>query len=146
MHIEIWDRTPLSEQEAIVGRAKGTGAPLGQVAEYDEPDLHVRGEGGIPVIAEDAHIRLASAENLKGARILRRGYNFTDGTDGLGHLDAGLFFIGFNRDSRKQFVPMQQALSSKDSMMEYVEHTGSGLFAVPPGLSKGGYWGDTLFT
>jgi deferrochelatase/peroxidase EfeB len=145
MHIEIWDRTPLSEQEAIVGRAKGTGAPLGQVAEYDEPDLHVRGEGGVPVIAEDAHIRLASAENLKGARILRRGYNFTDGTDGLGHLDAGLFFIGFNRDSRKQFVPMQQALSSKDSMMEYVEHTGSGLFAVPPGVSKGGYWGDTLF-
>jgi deferrochelatase/peroxidase EfeB len=146
MHIEIWDRTPLSEQEAIVGRTKGTGAPLGQVAEYDEPDLHVRGEGGIPVIAKDAHIRLASAENLKGARILRRGYNFTDGTDGLGHLDAGLFFICFNRDSRKQFVPMQQALSSKDSMMEYVEHTGSGLFAVPPGVSKGGYWGDTLFT
>jgi deferrochelatase/peroxidase EfeB len=145
MHIEIWDRTPLSEQEAIIGRTKGAGAPLGQVAEYDEPDLHVRGEGGIPVIAEDAHIRLASAENLKGAKILRRGYNFTDGTDGLGHLDAGLFFIGFNRDSRKQFVPMQQALSSKDSMMEYVEHTGSGLFAVPPGVSKGGYWGDTLF-
>ncbi|MFL6121652.1 iron uptake transporter deferrochelatase/peroxidase subunit [Actinophytocola sp.] len=145
MHIEIWDRTPLAEQEAIIGRAKGTGAPLGQVAEFDEPDLHVRGAGGVPVIADDAHIRLASAEALGGARILRRGYNFTDGTDGLGHLDAGLFFICFNRDSRKQFVPMQQALSSKDSMMEYVEHTGSGLFAVPPGVSKGGYWGDTLF-
>jgi deferrochelatase/peroxidase EfeB len=145
MHIEIWDRTPLQEQETIVGRTKGTGAPLGQVAEFDEPDLHVRGEGGLPLIAETAHIRLASAEQLKGARILRRGYNFIDGSDGLGHLDAGLFFIGFNRDSRTQFVPMQQALSSKDDMMEYVEHTSSGLFAVPPGVSKNGHWGDTLF-
>ncbi len=63
---------------------------------------------------------------MNGARILRRGYNFTDGTDGLGHLDAGLFFLAFNRDSRKQFVPMQQALSTKDEMMEYIEHTSSG--------------------
>jgi deferrochelatase/peroxidase EfeB len=146
MHIEIWDRTPLSEQEVIVGRTKGTGAPLGQVAEFDEPDLNVRGEGGIPVIAEVAHIRLASSETLEGAKILRRGYNFIDGSDGVGHLDAGLFFICFNRDSRKQFVPMQQALSSKDVMMEYLEHTGSGLYAVPPGVSKNGHWGDTLFT
>jgi deferrochelatase/peroxidase EfeB len=146
MHIEIWDRTPLLEQEAIVGRTKGTGAPLGQVAEFDEPDLHVRGEGGVPVIGELAHIRLASPESLDGARILRRGYNFIDGSDGLGHLDAGLFFICFNKDSRKQFVPMQQALSAKDEMMEYLEHTGSGLFAVPPGVSAGGHWGETLFT
>lgn len=146
MHIEIWDRTPLLEQEAIVGRTKGAGAPLGQVAEFDEPDLHVRGEGGIPVIGEIAHIRLASPESLKGARILRRGYNFIDGSDGLGHLDAGLFFICFNKDSRTQFVPMQQALSAKDEMMEYLEHTGSGLYAVPPGVSEGGHWGDTLFT
>jgi deferrochelatase/peroxidase EfeB len=145
MHIEIWDRTPLVEQEAIVGRTKGTGAPLGQVAEFDEPDLHVRGEGGVPVIGEIAHIRLASPESLNGARILRRGYNFIDGSDGVGHLNAGLFFICFNRDARKQFVPMQMALSAKDEMMEYLEHTGSGLFAVPPGVQKNGYWGETLF-
>ena len=30
--------------------------------------------------------------------MLRRGYNFVDGTDGLGRLDAGLFFIAFVRD------------------------------------------------
>ncbi|GLZ43184.1 iron uptake transporter deferrochelatase/peroxidase subunit [Actinokineospora sp. NBRC 105648] len=144
MHIEIWDRTSLTEQEAIVGRAKGTGAPLGQTAEFDQVDLHVRGPGGVPRIAEDAHIRLASAESLKGARILRRGYNFTDGSDGFGHLDAGLFFICFNRDTRTQFVPMQQALSANDKMMEYLEHNGSGHFACPPGLSQGGYWGEGL--
>ena len=37
--------------------------------------------------------RLASADALNGVRILRRGYNFVDGSDGEGHLNAGLFFI-----------------------------------------------------
>jgi deferrochelatase/peroxidase EfeB len=145
MHIEIWDRTSLVEQEQIIGRTKGEGAPLGQQKEHDEPDLHVKGAGGIPLIGETAHIRLASPESLNGARILRRGYNFTDGSDGLGHLDAGLFFVAFNRDTRNQFVPMQHALSTKDEMMEYVEHTGSGHFAVPPGVKEGGFWGEGLF-
>ncbi|MBP2320943.1 deferrochelatase/peroxidase EfeB [Kibdelosporangium banguiense] len=145
MHIEIWDRTSLTEQEAIVGRNKGVGAPLGQVDEFDEPDFHVRGAGGLPTIPDVAHIRLASAQSLGGVKILRRGYNFTDGSDGFGHLDAGLFFIGFNRNTPKQFVPMQMSLSAKDEMMEYLEHNGSGHFAVPPGVREGGYWGETLF-
>ncbi|MPZ85726.1 MAG: deferrochelatase/peroxidase EfeB [Actinophytocola sp.] len=145
MHIEIWDRTPLFDQEDIIGRGKGEGAPLGQLKEFDEPDFTVGGEGGVPLIPPIAHIRLAAKESLGGVRILRRGYNFTDGTDGLGHLDAGLFFVAFMRDAHEQFVPMQQALSTKDKMMEYVEHNGSGLFAVPPGVARGGYWGDTLF-
>jgi deferrochelatase/peroxidase EfeB len=146
MHIEIWDREPLKGQEDIIGRTKGSGAPLGQTAEFDPVDLAVGGAGGEKVIAEDAHIRLASHETLKGARILRRGYNFVDGSDGVGHLEAGLFFLAFNRDTRTQYIPMQNALSSKDTMMEYVQHTGSAHFAVPPGVRPGGYWGDGLFT
>jgi deferrochelatase/peroxidase EfeB len=146
MHIETWDRTSLGEQEGIIGRYKGSGAPLGQVNEFDEVDLHVHGPDGEPTIAADSHIRLASHETLRGIRILRRGYNFTDGSDGLGHLDAGLFFVGFNRDPRRQFVPMQQALSSGDKMMEYVKHTGSGLFACPPGTQPGTHWGQSLFS
>ena len=27
--------------------------------------------------------------------MLRRGYNFVDGSNGLGRLDAGLFFLAF---------------------------------------------------
>ena len=104
----------------------------------------MRGAGGDPLVLPESHIRLASADNLNGAKILRRGYNFTDGSDGYGHLDAGLFFICFNRDSRTQFVPMQRALSTKDVMMEYLEHTGSGHFACPPGTVPGAHWGETL--
>ncbi|MFI5558421.1 iron uptake transporter deferrochelatase/peroxidase subunit [Amycolatopsis japonica] len=146
MHIETWDRESLKGQEGIVGRSKGAGAPLGQATEFDTPDFQVGGAGGEKLIPEDSHVRLASHENLNGARILRRGYNFVDGSDGVGHLEAGLFFLAFNRDTRKQFVPMQQALSSKDAMMEYLQHTGSAHFAVPPGVREGGFWGEGLFS
>ena len=77
-------------------------------------------------------------------RILRRGFNFVDGSDGAGHLNAGLFFICFVRNPQTQFVPMQRALAAKDTMMEYIQHTGSAVFACPPGLREGEYWGQRL--
>ncbi len=97
-----------------------------------------------PVIATAAHIRLASAESLGGVKILRRGYNFVDGTDGQGRLDAGPFFIAFVRDPARRFVPMQRTLSNNDVIMEYLEHTGPAVFACPPGLGPGSYWGQAL--
>jgi deferrochelatase/peroxidase EfeB len=139
MHVETWDRTSLTEQETLTGRTKGEGAPIGAVGEFDPRDL----SPGSP-IAPDAHIRLASAENLGGVKILRRGYNFVDGSDGAGHLNAGLFFQAFMRDPHAQFVPMQKALADNDKMMEYIEHVSSAVFACPPGLRDGEYWGQGL--
>jgi deferrochelatase/peroxidase EfeB len=40
---------------------------------------------------------------------------------------------------------MQTTLSRQDGLMEYLQHTGSGLWAVPPGVRRGGFVGDTLF-
>jgi deferrochelatase/peroxidase EfeB len=145
MHIEVWDRTNLQDQQDTIGRTKAVGAPLGQEKEFDEPDFALKGADNQPAIPVDAHVRLAHSSNLGGIKILRRGYNFTDGTDGVGHLDAGLFFIAFVRDPGKQFVPMQQALAAKDVLNEYIEHNGSALFACPPGVGESGYWGDALF-
>ena len=144
MHIEVWDRTPLMEQEQVIGRGKKVGAPLGRAAELDEPDFAAVGMDGRPRIAANAHVRLAHHSNLGGIRILRRGYTFTDGTDGQGHLDAGLFFLAFVRDAHRQFVPMQRALARADGLNEYVEHTGSAVFACPPGLGPDGDWGRQL--
>jgi deferrochelatase/peroxidase EfeB len=48
------------------------------------------------------------------------------------------------RDPHAQFVPMQRALANEDVMMEYIEHTGSAVFACPPGLAEGQYWGQPL--
>ncbi|MFI5842961.1 iron uptake transporter deferrochelatase/peroxidase subunit [Catenuloplanes sp. NPDC051500] len=145
MIIETWDRAPLGEQEAIVGRTKGSGAPLGRAGEFDEPDFTATAAGE-PVIPADAHVRLAHPDANAGARMLRRGYNFVDGSDGLGRLDAGLFFIAYQRDPRTAFIPVQTSLARHDAMNEYLRHVSSAVFAVPPGVpSEGGFWAEALF-
>jgi deferrochelatase/peroxidase EfeB len=145
MLIEVWDRASLTDQEQTIGRAKTSGAPLGKRAEHDDVDLDARGEDGSPLVPVDAHVRLAGPEVNDGIRILRRGYSFTDGIDPrLGQLDAGLFFLAFQRDPRRQFVPLQRRLARNDALNEYITHNGSALFAVPPGVSPGGFVGETL--
>jgi deferrochelatase/peroxidase EfeB len=145
IHVEPWDRTPLREQEALIGRERAHGAPLSGGTEFTELDLDIQGTDG-PLIPMDSHVRLAHPSQNNGTRLLRRGYNFTDGSDSLGRLDAGLFFIAFVRDPGKHYVPMQLQLSSKDGLMEYLQHTGSGLWAVPPGVPERGYVGQTRFS
>ncbi|MBF9349255.1 peroxidase [Mycobacteroides chelonae] len=145
MLIESWDRTVLNEQERVIGRAKGSGAPIGQSDEFAAIDFTGKKSDGEPLLDVDAHVRLASAEELGGIEILRRGYNFTDGSDGFGHLDAGLFFIAFVRNPQSQFIPMQRKLATEDALNEYILHTGSAIFACPPGLGPKEYWGQSLF-
>jgi deferrochelatase/peroxidase EfeB len=144
MTIETWDRTSLREQEAVVGRHKGTGAPLGGRDEHDEPDFAATADDGTPLIDADAHVRLAHPDHNGGAHLLRRGYSFADGVDRLGRMDAGLFFLAYQRDPRRQFVPIQQRLSRSDRLGEYIKHESSGLWACPPGVGASGSWGETL--
>ncbi len=145
MTIETWDRAALREQERVIGRTKGQGAPRSGGTEFTEPDFGAK-IGGEPAIDAEAHVRLAHPEQNDGAVLLRRGYNFVDGNDALGRLDAGLFFIAFQRDPRTQFIPIQRRLAEKDAMNEYLRHVGSGIFAVPPGASPGRHIGAALFS
>ncbi|MFE1802204.1 iron uptake transporter deferrochelatase/peroxidase subunit [Streptomyces sp. NPDC059517] len=138
MNIETWDRTSLQEQEDIFGRDKGEGAPVGKAKERDTPFLKA--------MLPDAHVRLAHPDTNAGATLLRRGYSFTDGTDGLGRLDAGLFFLAYQRDVRTGFIPVQRSLAT-DALNEYIQHVGSAVFAIPPGVrDNDDWWGRTLFT
>ncbi|MFJ6750649.1 MULTISPECIES: iron uptake transporter deferrochelatase/peroxidase subunit [unclassified Streptomyces] len=138
MHIETWDRTSRKEQEDVFGRDKGEGAPAGRRHERDAPHL----KSMLPT----AHVRLAHPDSNGGVHILRRGYSFTDGTDGLGRLDAGLFFLAYQRDVRHGFVPLQQNLARTDALNEYIQHVGSAVFAVPPGVATADdWWGRALF-
>jgi deferrochelatase/peroxidase EfeB len=144
MLLEVWDRSALADQEETIGRNKYVGAPLGGSEEFEPLDLKAE-RNGKPAIPVDAHVRLASASLNDGERILRRGYSFTDGVDeSLGELEAGLFFICFQRDPQRQFVPIQRRLGSNDALNEYIKHVGSAVFAVPPGVRRGGYVGETL--
>ena len=86
---------------------------------------------------------MAKCDNSGGIAMLRRGYNFVDGNDAQGRLDAGLFFLAYQR-SPEQFVTLQRALST-DLMSEYIKHIGSGVWAVPPGATAGSYVGAGLF-
>lgn len=145
MNIEPWDRTRLSEQERSIGRTKGAGAPLSGGDEFTAPDFAMPGSGGEPIIAEQSHVRLAHPDTNGGARMLRRGYNFVDGNDDLGRLDAGLFFICFQRDPERSFIPVQTRLAGSDILNEYIRHVGSAIFAVPGGVAEGDYVGSRLF-
>jgi deferrochelatase/peroxidase EfeB len=55
-----------------------------------------------------------------------------------------LFFIAFMKNPA-QFIRLQTALAA-DALNEYIQHTGSAVFACPPGLRPGQSWGDALFT
>jgi deferrochelatase/peroxidase EfeB len=144
MLLEVWDRSSLEDQEQTIGRRKYSGAPLTGTEEFDPLDLEAE-KNGQPVIPENAHVRLASSTLNGGERILRRGYSFTDGVDeSLGELEAGLFFIAFQKDPEKQFVAIQRRLGQLDALNEYIKHVGSAVFAVPPGAKPGGYVGEGL--
>jgi deferrochelatase/peroxidase EfeB len=146
MILEVWDRSPLQDQEETIGRKKYSGAPLGEEDEFDPLPLEETGPGGKPVIPENSHVRLASATENDGVQILRRGYSFTDGVDqSLGELEAGLFFIAFQRDPEKQFVALQRKLGQFDALNEYIKHVGSAVFAVPGGTRPGGFVAEEMF-
>ena len=129
IRIEQWDRTALGEQEKFVGRVKDSGAPLGGTAEHEAVKTSK--------LDVASHIRLANPRtgaDSERERILRRGYNFDEGIDGIGQISAGLFFLGYQQDPRRQFVSIQTRLAANDLLNEYLFHTGSAIFAMPPGV------------
>lgn len=132
MFVEFWDRTRLSEQEALIGRRKATGAPLDGEVELDVPNYAADPDGAITPL--DAHIRLANPRTpeTEGSLILRRGINYSRGFDGDGHLDQGLAFVSFQR-RLQQFLDTQARLSG-EPLEEYLEPQGGGFFLALPGV------------
>lgn len=147
MEIESWDADFLSDQERIFARRKADGAPLTGGDEFTDPDFAAT-EDGEAVIAPTSHVALSAPENNGGVQILRRGYNYTDGMHaGTGKLDAGLFFICFQKDPHTQFAALQTKLGKSDLLNEYITHIGTGTWACPPGLTEPGDWyGKKLFS
>jgi deferrochelatase/peroxidase EfeB len=145
MNIETWDRQPLGEQETVIGRTKAEGAPLSGGTEFTAPNFALTGNDDQPLIATDSHVAMVHPDSNGGIQMLRRGYNFVDGSDGLGRLDAGLFFIAYVCDPVTHYIPIQTKIGRADRLSEYIQHTGSALFAVPRGVNQGEYVGQALF-
>lgn len=143
---DVWDATSLDEQEHVIGREKGSGAPLGTKAEDDPVDLQATSANGEPTIPGDAHIRLASPSYNNDQRILRRGYSYNEPVEpGSGEINAGLFFIAFQRSPSRQFIPIQRRLAASDALNRHTVHTSSAIFACPPGIQRGEFIGQSLF-
>jgi deferrochelatase/peroxidase EfeB len=153
--LEHWDRMKLSFQEQVVGRSKQSGAPLGATHEFDPLPLERTNADGEFVIPESSHVRLAAPESNEGAQILRRGYSYDNGLSFVAErwppwrqgmeFDAGLLFACFQRDPRTGFVKIFDKMSKFDMMNQFVTAIGGGLFAILPGVARGGVLGQTLW-
>ncbi len=153
--VEHWDRTQLDFQEEVIGRRKTDGAPLTGGHEFSPVDLDAVDKDGNLIIAQNAHVRLASAIPTNGARIMRRGYSYNDGLTFIAErwppwrqgllYDAGLLFIAYQRDPRAGFVPLFEPMSKLDMLNQYATHIGSALFACPGGFAEGEFIGQKLF-
>jgi deferrochelatase/peroxidase EfeB len=131
--VDAWERLPLDAQERAVGRHRATGAPLGMRREFDPMRFDH------PSIPEDAHVRQAAPGMNAGASMLRRSYSY-----GRGDRD-GLVFLAYQRDPRRQFVPVQRRLAGHDALREFATHVGSAVFAIPPGAREGGFLAEGAF-
>jgi len=139
MQVEFWDRTRLNEQEAIFGRRRSDGAPLGRFVETDEPDFASMDPNLVSHIAR-ANPRTAGSERN---RILRRGFNYASGLDDNDQFDQGLIFLSFQRSLEAGFITVQRRLDG-EVLEEYIRPLGGGFFFVPPAPPDGEFLGEQL--
>ncbi|NYI04671.1 Dyp-type peroxidase [Allostreptomyces psammosilenae] len=170
MDLPKWDTSTAQQQDRSIGRRRDTGAPLSGGDEFTAPDFERAGPDGTPAIPPDSHVAL-----VRGAPMLRRSYNYDyafpvatgpsggahdHGGDGPGHshgdhphdhaaaghdsYDSGTLFCAFLRDPG-EFVRAQRALAESDRLNAFIRHTGSAVFAVPPGIRPGQHLAAPLF-
>ena len=122
----LWDETDLDGQEQAIGRDKVSGALL-------------------KALPPTSHVALTAPGKNDNQRLYRRGYSYLDGvTAGAAAPAVGLLFICYNKDPRKQFIPIQRRIAGRDALSTYLTAIGSSVFACPPGTKAGGFIGEGL--
>jgi dye decolorizing peroxidase len=142
MLMDDWDVLDRSAKEIVVGRSIETGAPLTGVKESDPVDFDALDSGGLPVIAKNAHIRVAHAATPE-EMILRRPYNYNVELDD-GANDMGLLFAAYTKNPAKSFIPMQDRIAQSDAMNRWLTTIGSAAYLILPGVLDGEFLGEVL--
>lgn len=163
MRLPNWSMATAEEQNLTIGKDRDTGAPLSGGGEFAHPDFEADDGSGLPAVPPDSHLALTHM-----AKMFRRGYNYDYGyltqgdvsSDAVEHehapgtpdhdhaehpYDAGLLFASFQADPQV-FIDTQEKMAGGDRLMEFIVAEGSGIYAVPPGASEGGFVGEGLFT
>ena len=144
MLIEVWDRASLDDQEQTIGRRKESGAPLGgSASRRGRPRVEAVWRADVPSTRTSASPRRPRTAD-RAHPPPRATRSPTAWTRELGQLDAGLFFISFQSDPASVRRAPAAPRRASDALNEYIKHTGSALFACPPGVRPGGYVGETL--
>ena len=122
--------------------------------EFEPLGLEREDKDGNPIINEFSHAALAAPENNRGAQILRRAFSYDNGIAKFAErwppwrqlvtFDAGLLFQCYQKDPRTGFVQIFEKMAKVDMLNQFTTHTGSGLFACPPGAQQGGFIGQGL--
>lgn len=142
--VEHWDHMPVAFQQKAVGASKHPGMrperapnPATETDEFTTP----------------SHLRIVGPRSKS---MLRRSFSYNDGVNFIAErwppwrqgleYDAGMFFMCYQRDPRSGFIELYEQMSKHDTMLnQFWTHTGSGLFACPPGAKKDEYIGQRLF-
>lgn len=144
MNLDGWDRVDRASRENAVGRRLDNGAPLTGRRADDPMDLEAVDRLGFPVIDTFAHVRRAMPQQPH-ERFLRRPYNYDDEPAAGGRSNSGLMFVTFQADPVRQFLPVQRRLAEADLLNLWTTPTGSGVYAVLPGVEgSGSFLGEAL--
>lgn len=142
--VDTWDILDRETQELVMGRRVADGAPLGARTESDAVPFDAVDDTGLPLIPQDAHIRVAHAATTQ-EMILRRPYNYDNGIHD-GATDVGQLFAAYMRDPATSFIPMQERIAQLDAFNEWNTTIGSAAYFIPAGIQEGQTLAEGIFT
>ncbi|GLZ38146.1 Dyp-type peroxidase [Actinokineospora sp. NBRC 105648] len=128
---------PVTEQEAVFGRHRGTGEPLSGGTIASDPDLGAKTPDGRYLIPVGSHVRRAHSAVVGVSLMLRRSYSIDEPA-------PGLLFISFQNDV-KTFTNTLTHMENGDALLPFTTTTASATFLVLPGFDDTHPLGATLF-
>lgn len=137
--VRAFSAMALPEQEAAIGRERGSGKPLSGGSIDEDVDLHAKLPSGGYAISNASHARRAHPLPAGAPGLmLRRSYSYYNNPD-----DQGLIFISFQNDI-ETFVRTQKRMDEGDALLDHAATTASASFLILSGFDATNELGSAL--